>query len=209
MKLSEVAKITAGHPFRGRIVHTEDSVVVALQLKDVQPQKGINWDSCTPTSLAGKKSPNWLQEGDILVAAKGSQNYAVLVDGTLLKAKKQAVAAPHFFIVRTKNNLVLPGYLAWLLNQQPCQKHFEQGAEGTLAKSIRRSVLENAPIMVPPIEDQHAIIGLSTAMSNEQQLAEQLLRNSKKIMTAIALDLYSQEAKSGNHTSTNKNSAKA
>lgn len=49
---------------------------------------------------------------------------------------------------------VLPEYLTWLLNQSPCQKYLEQNAEGSMSKSIRRSVLEETPIAIPPLVKQ-------------------------------------------------------
>src|SRR5690606_20733501 len=86
-----------------------------------------------------------------LIATRGSHNYAIQIDDCLTTTGKQAVAAPHFFVVRSKENEILPAFLAWLLNQTPNQRYFEQNAEGTLSKSIRRNVVEHAQIVIPPL----------------------------------------------------------
>lgn len=185
MKLKQIATINAGYPFRGKISETADSQVVAVQMKDVSITEGIHWPGCISTTLNGKREPDWLQPGDILVAARGSRNYAVQVDDNGLRA----VAAPHFFVVRLKRNDVLPDYLAWLLNQSPCQRYFDKNAEGTLTKSIRRSVLEETLVAVPPLAKQHSIVGLTSTLRQEQRILEQMLRNGEHLLNTIANDL--------------------
>ncbi|MDV6344008.1 restriction endonuclease subunit S [Nitrosomonas sp. Is37] len=193
MKLKQIATINAGYPFRSKIPEVIDSSVIAVQMKDVSLQEGIHWTNCLTTELTGKREPGWLQPGDILVAARGSHNYSVAVDENLLRAGVQAVAAPHFFVVSIQRKAVLPQYLAWFLNQSPCQRYFEQNAEGTLTKSIRRRVLEDTPIAVPPLAKQQAIINLVNAIKQERQIVEQLLRNHERLLDIIASDLLANQ----------------
>lgn len=169
--------------------------MVAVQMKDVSLTEGIRWSDCLETELTGKREPSYLITGDILVAARGSHNYAVQVDQALATIGKQAVAAPHFFLVRLnsdslKRKDILPDFLVWLLNQAPAQRYFEQNAEGTLTKSIRRSVLEDAPVVVPPLEKQRAIIAMANTLGEEQRLIQKLINNSERLMSAITNDLY-------------------
>lgn len=190
LKLNQIASVDAGYPFRGKITEAAGTGVVAVQMKDVSISEGIAWSQCLITDLPNKRDPGWLQAGDILVAARGSHNYAVQVDDGLSATGLQAVAAPQFFVIRVTHPGVLPGYLVWLLNQVPCQRYFEQNAEGTLTKSIRRSVVEAASITVPSVARQHAIIAIANVLNQEQRLYRQLLHNGELMMTAIAKDLY-------------------
>jgi restriction endonuclease S subunit len=163
-------------------------------MRDVSQSGDINWVGCVSTELSGKRMPDWLQSGDILVAARGSRNYAAQIKNDALNVSMQAVAAPHFFVVRPKHNVVLSDYLAWFLNQQPCQRYFEQNAEGTLTKSIRRSVLENIPVAVPAFDKQHAIVRLANTLKQEQHIVEQLMRNGEQMLNTIVNDLVTQLA---------------
>ena len=196
MELRQVATITAGHPFRGRIPEQPGSPVVAVQMRDVRPGHGIAWAECIQTLVTGKRESHYLQPSDILVAARGSHNYAIQVGEPLGAKGKMAVAAPHFFVVRLKKEALLPEFMAWLLNQAPIQRHFEQNAEGTLTKSIRRSVLEEAPVSVPPLARQQAIIALANTLREEQRLIQKLAHNGERVMSALARDLYARDAKS-------------
>lgn len=80
--------------------------------------------------------------------------------------------------------------MVWLLNQVPAQRYFEQNAEGTLTKSIRRCVLEDAPVVVPPLAKQRAIIAMANTLGEEQRLIQRLVNNGERMMGAIANDLY-------------------
>lgn len=187
-QLKDITQINAGYPFRGKIPEVSHSAIVVVQMKDASVRDGIQWHECLRTELLGKKQPEWLSCSDILVAARGNHYYAVQVGEVM--AGVQAVAAPHFFVVRlTRYDIVLPEYLTWLLNQNPCQKYLEQNSEGSAGKSIRRSVLEQTPIAVPPIAKQKVIIEMVHALQHEQKIIEQLLVNGEQMMTAIATDL--------------------
>lgn len=190
MKLKQIATINAGYPFRGKIPEEPGSDVMAVQMKDVFLTEGIRWSSCTETELTGKRQPDCLTQGDILVAARGSHNYAVLVDDSLASTGKQAVAAPHFFVISLKKKGVLPEFISWLLNQAPAQRYFEQNAEGTLTKSIRRSVLEDTPVLVPPLAKQQAIVAMANTLREEHKLMQKLINNGESMMNAIAKELF-------------------
>ena len=190
MKLKQIATINAGYPFRGKIPEAAGSSVVAVQMKDISLTEGIRWSECIETELTGKREPDYLTAGDILVAARGSHNYVVQVDQALLLTGKQAVAVPHFFVVSLKRKDILPEFVVWLLNQEPAQRYFEQNAEGTLTKSIRRSVLEEAPVVIPTLAKQRAIIAMAKTLAEEQRLIQTLIKNGERMMGAIANDLY-------------------
>ena len=125
-------------------------------MKDVSPESGVCWENTIETELAGKKQPDWLRQEDILFAARGSRNYAVLID----QEQAQVIAAPQFYILRVNGESLLPEFLAWQLNQRPLQTYFDRAAEGSVTKSVRRSVLGDARINIPPLEKQQQILAL-------------------------------------------------
>ena len=190
MQLKDIASVSAGYPFRGKIPEVQDSSIIVVQMKDVSIRIGINWNECLKTELTGKKKPEWLTPTDILVAARGNHYYAVQVGEK--GSNTQAVAAPHFFVLRINRSDVLPEFLTWLLNQSPCQKYLEQNAEGSMSKSIRRNILEEVPIAIPTLAKQKAIVEMVQALDQEQKIIEKLLKNSEQMMTLIANDLLNQ-----------------
>ncbi len=193
MELQHIADVSAGYPFRGKIPEVVDSSVIAIQMKDISPDAHIIWNTCTPTKLTGKREPSYLLPSDILVAARGNRNYAVQVGEVMHVDCHQAVAAPHFFVVRIKQNNVLPEFLAWLLNQAPSQRYFEQNAEGSMAKSIRRSVLDSTPIVIPSLSKQRTIAAIANTLSAEKTLLQDLIINGERMMHTLATDLFTNK----------------
>lgn len=190
LHLYQIATISAGYPFRGKIPEYPEGNLAVVQMKDTSSEFGVDWMSCVRSEATGKKAPDWLQTGDILVAARGNQNYAVLVDTR--HAPLPAVAAPHFYVVRPQSDALIPEFLAWQLNQQPCQRYFELHAEGTLTKSIRRQVLEEALIGLPSLAEQQTILAMARTLQEERQLMQLLQHNGEQMMHAIATRLLEQ-----------------
>lgn len=187
--LKDIAIVNAGYPFRGKIPEVPAGEIVVVQMKDISPQGKILWESCVKTELENKREPEWLWPGDILVAARGNRNYAVLVDEHC--PKSVALAAPHFYVISIKRRDVLPEFIVWWLNQGQSQRYFEQSAEGTLTKSIRRTVLEEVAMVLPSLEKQKVIAALAETIQKERQVAEELIANGERILTVVANDLAS------------------
>ena len=184
--LKQLANITVGYPFRGRVPEVIGGDVCVIQMKDVS-LAGIDWSGCIKTELKGKRSPGWLQENDILFIARGSRNHAALVDDHA--KQKPIVAAPHFYVLQCNTQSILPEYLAWFINQAPSQRYFQREAEGSVTKSIRRSILEALPIAIPSLDKQQSIVKLAQTVSKERQLMQQLIDSGEKLMSAVVNDL--------------------
>ena len=185
--LSDIATVAAGHPFRGKIEPIEGAETAVVQMRDTS-SSGVDWGSCLRTEVSGRRGPDWLRSGDILFPARGNVSQAVLIDERI--GSLQAVAAPHFFLLRVSRPDVLPAYLAWWLNQEPAQRHLEQNAQSsTLVRNIARPVLEATPVMLPPLPRQEQIAGLANAMQREKELLHRLRQTNQQIMTGLARDL--------------------
>ncbi|MAA80727.1 MAG: hypothetical protein CME97_00245 [Hyphomonas sp.] len=187
-KLKDVAMARLGYPFRGAVEEVRNGEVAVVQIKNADPERGIDWDDLVRTSLPGRKQPDWLQTGDVLFTARGNRNVAVHVDQT----PGQAVCAPHFYLLRTLDQRVLPAYLAWYFNEAPAQRYFARSAEGSVITSIRRAVLEALPVPVPSLERQQLIVDLMAAARREKQFTEQLIRNREQQLMLVARDLIQQ-----------------
>lgn len=189
MKLGELASVSAGYPFRGKIAEKAQTNIVAVQMRDVCNAYRINWLTCTETVPTGKREPDWLREGDILVAGRGNRYYATLVKD--IPVNTAALAAPQFYVVRLSVKHLLPEFLFWQLNQVPCQHYLEKNSEGTSSKSIRASVLADVAITVPPLEKQQTVLKLNNTIQKQRKAAESLIRNGEQLLASIASGLAS------------------
>jgi hypothetical protein len=191
--LVHVAQLQAGHPFRSAVEEVADGDVHVIQMKDVSPEWGVDWSAVMRTRLAGRKQPDWIVDSDILFAAKGARFYAACVGAAL----PNAVCVPAFFHLRVRPEAALdPEFLAWQINQPPCQRQLLQAAEGSSQLSIRRAVLEQLILAVPHITEQRRIVALARLAVRERHALQRLIHNREQQLQAIAEDLG---AEAGSH----------
>ena len=193
-RLSDLVELRAGHPFRGSVPAVADGNAYALQMRDVSPDAGVAWGGLVRTELDTRKSPDWLQRGDVVFVARGMRNYALCMDEVPLPT----VCSQYFFLLRVRSAPLLPAllpeFLAWQINRAPAQRYLASNAEGSDQLSIRRGVLENLPLVVPSIEQQQRIVALGTAARRERQLLEQLILNGEKQLDALAYELHDTQS---------------
>jgi restriction endonuclease S subunit len=184
-KLGEVALISAGHPIRGSLEALPLGSVRIVQMRDIDSEHTVDWSSVAQVVLPTKKEPDWLCEGDILLSTRGYNNLAALIQGV----PKQAVCAPSFFLIRVQRSEIIPAFLCWQLNQRPAQTFFHRGATGSHILNLRKSVVENLPVALPPLAEQQSIVNFFTQAQQEQKLLKRLLKNREDQLEAIARDL--------------------
>lgn len=189
-KLSEYVEVIPGYPFRERILENPDGDARVLQMKDVDPSVGISWDGLLKTDLKGRRKPDWLQADDVVFLLRGNRNFAVI----LKSVPEPTVISPHFFLLRVGRQVpLLPGFLAWQINQKPAQRYFEMAAEGTVQRSIRRGVLEDMPFVLPTIQEQEVVVRLSEAAKSEADTYKELIANRERMLRAVSLKILGQE----------------
>lgn len=192
-RLSDLVELRAGHPFRGSVPVVADGNAYALQMRDVSPDTGVAWERLVSTELDTRKIPDWLQRGDVIFVARGMRNYALCMDEVPLPT----VCSQYFFLLRVRSAtllpVLLPEFLAWQINRAPARRYLTKNAEGSDQLSIRRGVLEDLPLVVPPVEQQQRIVALGAAARRERQILEQLISNSEKQLDALAFELHATQ----------------
>ena len=183
MNLSDHTTITAGHPFRSRIPEQTGAGTVVVQMKDTTAFGDIRWESAIETRPISR-SPQWLAVGDILLAARGNRNYAVLVAN--LPQKHRALAAPHWYVIRPNTDNLLPEFLCWQLNRKPAQDWFRRESAGSVTKNLTRESLNRLRIAIPPLQEQRRIAAMAATARRERETLEQLVANTEQFSDGLA-----------------------
>lgn len=194
VSLKEIVSLMAGHPFRESIQNVLDGDVSVVQMKDVDPEKGIDSANFYRVHLTGRKKPDYLKRGDILFIGRGYRIFAVLVDQDL----ESTVAGSHFFILRVRSNRqqVSPDYLAWYINHKQAQRYFSQHVAGTALPHVNRTVLENLPVIVPPLEVQEHMMRAHDCRLKEKALLETLIEKKRLFLDGLldkTLEQYQED----------------
>ena len=184
--LGALVEFRTGYPFRGAIGPLAGGSIAVVQMKDVSASGATDWATVVRTELTGRREPDWLVSGDLLFVARGNHYYAAAQEGI----PDRAICGPHLYHLRLKpGSALLPGFLAWQINQPPIQRLMHKAAEGSSQLSIRRAELEALPISVPSIAAQETIIRMANAASNERALLDQLMLNRERQLNALAFSL--------------------
>lgn len=181
--LADVADVRAGHPFRGAIDPVPGGSVHVIQIRDLDISGLKDASELLRTEIQSRKAPDWVMPGDVAFIARGNSPFAASLDSP----PQRSVCSPHLFLIRVRESArLLPAFLAWQLNQLPAQRYFRQSAEGSLQLSIRRGVLEETTIQIPPLERQQVIVQLDRTARAERALLETLIKNREMELALVA-----------------------
>lgn len=184
--LGELAHISSGYPLRVSAEELEPGDVALVQLKNVGYPHGVAWQDVAKVTLPSKREPAWLTVGDVLFSSRGTKTLAY----PLAAAPDRAVCGPQFFVITISDSRsVLPDFLAWQINQKPAQDYLQREATGSFIQNIRKPVLEQMPIALPPIEEQWLIVQFWRASHREREILQQLIAATDAQLDAIAFRL--------------------
>lgn len=124
-----------------------------------------------------KTEKHLLTKGEILFAAKGANNYAVVFNGA-----EQAVASSSFLVLTIFGN-ILPEYVAWFINNPETMKKIKAGSKGTAIQAINKSFLEDLEISIPSLEKQHLIVEIDSLLKKEVELQMHIHEKKKLLLT--------------------------
>jgi hypothetical protein len=180
-KLIDYAEVRSGHPFRGSVPEVLDGFALTIQMRDVDAFHGVAWDTLARTSPSGRKKIDWLRSGDILFLARGAHNYASFLE----QVPENVICSQYFFVIRVTDERILPAFVAWQINQLPAQTYLHKNAEGSDQQSIRRGILEQLPLVVPPLVQQHRLLRLTQTAHQERLYLEKMIQNREMQMVSI------------------------
>ncbi|MBW2557414.1 MAG: restriction endonuclease subunit S [Deltaproteobacteria bacterium] len=185
MRLRDIANVQSGYLSRGKIEVAAGGSHYLLQAKDVDADR-LTYRRDTVVRFNPELSrKDWiLQKEDIVFMARGARNFAVLLGDI----PESLLAAACFFIIRVSNEKTLPNYLWWYLTQSPVEDYLHrESGRGVHMPVVRRAVLENMEIPVPPLETQQKIVALDTLMRTEQRLLTMMAAKRKELANAVCL----------------------
>ncbi|MCK5196997.1 MAG: restriction endonuclease subunit S, partial [Spirochaetales bacterium] len=177
--LKNISTIHSGYALRGKIPENTHGSMAILQMKDVQPE-GIDWDGLTLMNPIGKRTPIFLQKGDVIFSGRGTKIFAQAVT---IQPDKVA-AGPQYFVI-CPNKDVPAEYLAWYINSSAGQKYFWTNAGGTSIINVTREVLENLPIRIPSKRDMDTFVKYIIAIAKENKKFSTIQIKRQKLLESI------------------------
>ncbi|MDK2848724.1 MAG: hypothetical protein PWP34_2077 [Desulfuromonadales bacterium] len=180
-KIKKISEIWVGYQPKGRIEHDADNTHRLIQIKDFQDDGSIDFDSLSWIIPDRDPERYQVQEGDVLFSARGRYNTAYVLEGV----PAHTLAGGNFFVVRSERKGVLPGYLAWALNQPVTQEEIKSRTMGTNISYISKKAFGDLEVPVPPLDVQRKICDLIGLQQQEQGLLMQLATKREQLVQAV------------------------
>lgn len=184
IKIKDIADIQIGYQFRGKIEVDPNGTHRVIQIRDFDEFQNLlvgGLYKVTPKYDAARYLVN---KGDVLFLARGHRNFAIPLKNSL----ENTIVASYFFILRLKNENILPEYLAWYIKQFSVQAYLHNIARrGTHMPLVPKSAFEDMPIDIPDIATQRTIIELDNLLEKERSLLYKLQDKRTLFVHAICL----------------------
>ncbi len=181
-KLKKIASIQMGYSFRTRLDFIDQGQIAVVQMKDLNDENRVDCKDLMRVNINTVKKHHLVRSGDIVFRSRGQVTTAAI----LIEDPGPAVVAAPLLRIRVDQNVVLPDYLVWYINQPSSQALLTSRAKGTSLKMISKQALESLEVTVPPIEKQRAIAELAALANEEKRLLKKITaRRSDYISTKL------------------------
>ncbi|MBP9153261.1 MAG: restriction endonuclease subunit S [Flavobacteriales bacterium] len=175
--LKDIATISSGQTFRGKIENDPSGTVQVIQMKDLNETYTHISGTSTTLSKNDISSGQLLDSGDILFMSKGNNNNSVV-----FRAPNAAVASSMFFVIRPDRERIVPEYLAWYLNSDAVQSYLYSFRAGATVASINRGALDELMVNLPSLKTQELIANIYGLSLREQEIRLQLSQERKQLI---------------------------
>lgn len=179
--LGAIAQIKAGYQALRGIDSSPEGSHFILQVRDIAPDGQIGISTLTRFTPERRPGNYVVSQGDVLYLAKGIRHYAIWVE----KPLENVIASGAFYILQPQIDVVLPGFLAWWLNQIPVRSALKSRVTGTNLPFVSKQQLEDLVISVPPLPTQRAVIRITSLLRQERAIVERLSTCREKLVSAI------------------------
>lgn len=172
IKVEECARILPGYSLKARAEHEPGGVFQVIMARHLTDGVYYNYHPLHELRMTPRRPMvNYrVQAGDVLFISRGVRNQAFLVESV----PEHCIASGTLYILRAKANIV-PGYLAWCINQETTQAEIAHIRTGAGTPLVQRKHFGEMRIPLPALALQRKIARLGRLMAQERSLQQQLL----------------------------------
>ncbi|WP_295408816.1 restriction endonuclease subunit S [uncultured Thiocystis sp.] len=187
--ISEVAAVLPGYALKGSVVPDPDGRYQLIQGKHLIPGEPYHYLDAHRLRIkpAHKADRYRVGPGDVLIASRGTANYAVVIESV----PEPTIAPATFYILRPGPE-VDAAYLAWVLEQPIVQAQIAQVRTGAATPILQREDFANVRIPLPPLAEQRRITQTVVLMRRERQLLRRLDTATSRYHEAIGRALLGE-----------------
>jgi hypothetical protein len=185
-ELGEVAQISTGYPFRGKVEHVPGGPLVVLQQKDISDMVAMPSEQPAGFAPVGAARldeddtyrSHLLKPGDVLLQARGTQFLSVVFLGNYPAIAAQGVA------VFQPSPSLLPDFLHWYFSHPKTADSLRGMARGTHIPFLSKQTLTTMKVPVPGMETQRQVVATADVQRRYRVAAQRLLKLNDELIDA-------------------------
>lgn len=174
--LKEISEIIAGYTFREALKSDFNGDIRVLLAKNIHDDGTIHYHELTKVALTISRANSFVMRKDVILSSRG-----VFRAGVFDKDTKDTIAASSVFILRLKDDKVLPEYVSIYLNSEAGQSSIKKVLTGSTIKTILRGALEDISIPIPSLNIQKLIVSIADNWQQREKLLIRKIHLSKQI----------------------------
>jgi hypothetical protein len=168
--LADIAELSLGYSFRGRIETMPDAPLRLIQMRDLSEGQLVDVEHSLRGPDPGVTQSHMLKAGDVVFRARGSNNTAAFAP---VVHESSALVSP-LIRIRAKDDSVEPRYIQWFINLPQSQAYLSAGSQGSLVRMVSIEHLAKLNIVVPSLDAQRRIVELADLAAREAVILRRL-----------------------------------
>lgn len=189
--LNDIAEIRVGYQARTRIDEVKDGTHRIIQGKDLDLFNRLKLESLSKFIPTRKVDNYTVKMNDVLIQSRGTAHYAYCIKEEL----SNTLAAGSFYIIRLRDQNVLPEYLCWWLNQKRSQNYLNSQATATIISFIKKNSLAQLKVKIPSLEVQNNIVTVFGLLYKEKTLLNKYIEKRESLIQATCIKALEIEEK--------------
>lgn len=182
VRLDELCHLSSGFTARGRLEPAQSDGLLAIQLRDVQGGADVSSENLRRYQFRDLPDRHLVRGGEVIFRSRGEPNTATVVSASL---GEPAVVILPLIIIRPNQDVVLPEYLAWAINQPDAQRRLDAEAQGTSLRMISKAVLERIDVPLPDLATQSRIVAIHALAKQESSLLRELADRRERLTSLV------------------------
>jgi hypothetical protein len=196
-KLSEIASIRAGIPFRSRIENEPDGRIAVIQARDLTENRQVEIATAARVkALPGSIEP-FLRSGDVLLQPRGTR----FSTGVLAHQPIPVAAAAPLLILGCDPKQIAPEFLALFLQLPATQAALRNSAVGTYIPQVPRAAVADLLVDIPDLAGQRKLVELAQFQRREAELMACLTDKRARLLELAVRELAKKDRGRGSAAS--------
>jgi hypothetical protein len=188
-KLSDIAVIHSGVPFRTRVENEPEGQIAVIQARDIWDTGQVQLATAARVSSLPGSTEASLRSGDVLFQPRGTRFSA----GVLVSLPMPVAAAAPLLVLRCDPAQIDPGFLVLFLQLPGTQAILKNAAVGTYIPQVPRQALAELLIDIPTLEHQRKLTEFDQITRREAELTSILSTKRERLLELAVRELAKKD----------------